>query len=194
MRSGYNFGYHRIPSLRYRFPTQVDCCILLSAAEACNHHHRHCAMSSPPLLGEGGSDNLCIPCGPSTEVLVLCIDFQSSQPGSQLTQFDESSSFHLRQGRLLLLEGPLQDPNAPPLPPRQHLQFVPLLLPLGVSGTSVARQPLRHGRSSAVIALPLPPAPSVIVHVPLQGGHADPIAALGSQTSATTAARPSTRD
>ncbi len=49
-------------------------------------------MSSPPLLGEGGSDNLCITCGPSTEELVLCIDFQSSQPGSQLTQFDESSS------------------------------------------------------------------------------------------------------
>jgi len=74
--------------------------------------------------------------------------------------------FHLRRGRLLFTEGPSPDPNAPPLLHRKYLQFAPLLLPLGVSRTSVARPPLRHGWSCAAIAPPLPHAPSVIVLVP----------------------------
>lgn len=72
----------------------------------------------------------------------------------------------MRRGRLLFTEGPSPDPNALPLLHRKHLQFVPLLLPLGVSGTSVARPPLWQGRSCAAIAPPLPLAPSAIVLVP----------------------------
>lgn len=96
----------------------------------------------------------------------------------------------MRRGRLLFMGGPLSGPNAPPLPHRQHLRRVLLLLPSVTSGRSVARQPLRPGLSSAVTAPPPQLVTLAIVPVPKQVGPAETIAAPGRTISAPTAAKP----
>ena len=96
----------------------------------------------------------------------------------------------MRRGRLLFMGGPLPGPNAPPLPHRQHLRRVLPLLPPVTSGRSIARQPLRPGLSSAVIALPPQFVTLAIVPVPKQGGLAETIADPPRKISAPTAAKP----